>query len=202
MAEFEKEKQKCILLEKAALESKLMRDYENRLEMLQHSHNEKLKETVSKTWSQAEIIKDKIVNDAREEEKQLALEIATQTAHKFEQEKQEMEILFEQLKEKALQDQRKLLETESNTKQHLMEQEFQLTYERKLTEICNNYNSELKVYQQLLDDKNKESKNIMEKVDEIKLERDEWKSKYENLKAEFSNFIEQFPGFNADFLLQ
>lgn len=113
-----------------------------------------------------------------------------------------MEIQFENAKQKALNDQKELLDMENQTKQLLLEQELQLTYEQKLGEVCENYESELQLSQQLLDEENSKLKTIQEQLNRIQYERDEWKLKYNRLKTEFSDFIAQFPGFNADFLLQ
>lgn len=164
-------------------------------------HEDEKCKAVRKAWEDAEIIKNRIVEETRLEEREIAAEIAKEVAQYVNQEKIEAENRAEQIKLKALEDQKEQMEILQTTQILLLEQELQSLYENKLTETCEQYDLELVASQQLLDEKCKELQHVQDELEEMTNDRDNWKLKYDNLKIEFSDFIEQFPGFSADFLL-
>ena len=197
----EKEREKSIKLEKAQLETKLRSEFDRELAEMKCIHEDDKCKAVRKAWEDAEIIKNRIVEETRLEEKEIAAEIAKDRAQCVKQEKIEAENRAEQIKLKALEDQKQQMEILQTTHVLLLEQELQSLYEGKLSETCEQYDLELVASQQLIDEKCQELQHVQDQLEEMTNDRDNWKLKYDNLKIEFSDFIEQFPGFSADFLL-
>lgn len=195
-------RQKSLHLEKSTLESTLKDEFDDRLAQIHLSHERYVKDTVGRTWSQAEIVKDKILEKARVEERQVAREIASELAQVVQKEKEDLLREAELSKQKALKEQKEMLKIEHKTYQLILEQELQSAYDRKTIELCEQYESELLASQQLLEEKTRRLASTQQRLKSMTGEKESWVMQYNSLKREFSDFIAQFPGFNADFLLK
>lgn len=202
LKECEDKRQKSIQLEKSALESKLKEEFEEQMIQIHLTHENHVKDTVSRTWSQAEIVKDKIVEKVRTEERRVAKQIAQEQEEKVKKEKQQLLQEADEKRKTDLQELKEALNIEHQTQLLLLEQELKSAYDQKEGELCEQYDSELLASQQLLEDKTRQLNATQQRLNDMTKEKESWALKYNTLKLEFSDFIAQFPGFNADFLLK
>lgn len=202
LKECEEKRLQSVMMEKSTLECKLREEFDDRLAQIRLSHEEHLKESVSRTWSKAEQVKEEIIERVRAEEKLIAEQIANELAGEVQIEREELIAHLEEEKKKALSRQKEELEIEHKTQLLLHEQELQLVYEKKVAELCEQYETELMASQQLLEEKNRQLEATQKNLKLMTVEKENFEGKYNLTKAEFSDFIAQFPGFNADFLLK
>ena len=64
------------------------------------------------------------------------------------------------------------------------------------------YESKLAALTQLSNEQAAEMEALRIDLEEMRESRDDWELKYRNLRIEFADFIEQFPGFRAEFILK
>jgi hypothetical protein len=196
------ERDEAVTSSMAGLEKKLRCEFDDELRHIKAEHENHIKETINNTWEEAEEIRRQTIDDVRKEEKEKALELVAKERDDFEQEKLELLVSCGRDKERALIEREEALLLQYKSQQSMIEQELQAAYERKLSELCETYESELLASQQLLEGKVKELTDCQKGLDDVTRQLDRWKLNYDNLKLEFAHFIGQFPGFDAEFLLK
>lgn len=202
LRECEEKRQQSVMIEKESLKCRLREEFDDRVAQIQLSHETHLKDSVSRTWSKAEQVKDQIVDRVRAEENMIAEQIASELAEEVQREREDLLRQAAEEKRKALNRQREDLLTEHKTQLLLQEQDMHLVYKKKVAELCEQYEAELMASQQLLEEKKRQLEVMQKNLKLMTGEKDSWETKYNALKIEFSDFIAQFPGFDADFLLK
>ena len=202
LQEAAREKQETILYETASLENRLKLKYNSDLANLQHENELNLQATIKSTWEQADKVKQKAIQRAREEEQLMAAEAAERATQEALLEKERALAEAEKEKEEALHEQKEHLQEQHASELQQLEKELSDLYNTKLDRVCATYDSDLLASSLLLKEKEEELKKLKYKLEEMKEQRQMWELKYDNLKVEFSDFIDQVPGFKADFVLK
>ena len=190
---------RAIARQTAILEQSLRKEFQERISQLKQESREHLERTVQDTWKEASLREEEAVAKAREEECHLAEEASIRVANRVAEEKKELWRMAEEEKASALENHTKLME--DLQRQALAEQQ------RKL-EQHHNANSKAisEAYESRLAELTQQSEKQAAEIETLRLDlkesRDSWESKYTNLKLEFADFIDQFPGFRAEFILK
>lgn len=196
------EKQEAILYETASLTNRLKIKYSADLANLQQESEVKLQKTIKNTWEQAEKVKQKAIQRAREEEQQVAAKEAERVLQAVLLEKQRALTEAEEEKQGALSNQKEQLQMRHTSELVQLEKELSDLYDTQLNDVCASYDSDLLASDLLLKEREEELKQLNSKLEGMKEQRQMWELKYDNLKIEFSDFIDQVPGFKAEFMLK
>ena len=192
---------RAIARQNALLEQKLRKEFAETMVKVQGQHREHIEQVKRDTWAEADIVKEKAIKDTRIEEKDLAQQEAKMVAERVAGEKRREAELAAAEKARALNEQREYLgqlQDEALTKQ---ERQLEDKFDAKLNEVSENFETKLSELQSRLDQQVTVNQSLERDLDETTSLKNEWKGKYEALKKEFSNFIDQFPGFRGEFVL-
>lgn len=193
---------RAIARQTAILEEKLKKDFKDHLEQLEHKHGEDLERTVQETWGEAEVVKGRAVSKARSEEQHLADEKAKRVASRVCQEKKREREQAESDKASALQELTRHMQAECGERLAEQQRELDRQHTTRLTEISGEYKERLAELERRLGEEEAENERLRTDLHEMTESRDSWELRYKNLKMEFADFIDQFPGFRAEFILK
>lgn len=192
----------AITRQTAILEKKLRVEFQNHLAQLQLDSREHLQRTVHSTWIEAEAKKNEAVANTRIEEHHLAGKEAERVANIVGREKRELRQRAEEEKIKALDGHTKLMEGVCRQALAKQQQELEQVHDSAAIAMSETYESRLAELALQLGMQAAEMEKLRTDLEEMKDSRDRWESKHRNLKMEFADFIEQFPGFRAEFILK
>ena len=193
---------RAIARQTTILENKLREEFQEKLAQTKQEDLEHLERTVKSLWEEAEAKQNLEVALARGEERQLAEDesrlMASQIAEEMKVQYQEAE----EEKARALEENTKLME--DLCQQALAEQQRDLEEQHRAQsqEMSDEYESRLSELNQQLSEEVAANERLMDDLREMKESRDGWELQHRNLKMEFTDFIDQFPGFNAEFILK
>lgn len=202
LGDAERAQQEAVVRESAALEKKLREEFSQTLEHVLQEHEENLQETVSQTWKEAEEVKERAVEKARGEERQLAMQEADRLAQQVVKEKEAIAREAEMNKKLALRNQEEQLRCWHEQEQQKLQEEMQCKFRDELTSANIQHEKELDSLQQLLEKEKAKFQHLEEELLEMTELKNRWEQRHANLKAEFSSFIDQFPGFKGEFILK
>lgn len=193
---------RAIARQTAILEDKLKREFQEHLDKLGHENREHLERTIQNTWEEARQVEDKAVANARMEEQYLAKEEAKKVANMVAQERRKDKELADNEKARALEDHTKYME--GLCRQALAQQQSDLEKQSaaKMKEMNDECKLRLAEVEQQLIEQAADNEKLRTDLQEMAESRDNWELQYRNLKMEFSDFIDQFPGFRAEFILK
>ncbi len=192
---------RAIARQNAILEQKLRKEFAETLIEVQGQHREHVEEVTRKTWAEAEIVKQNAIDDTRKEEREIARQEAKKVAECVAEEKSIEAELAAKEKAQALEEQRirlGQLHSESLGKQ---KRQLEAEFDEKLGKICDDYEARLSELQLNLDGQIAVNQTLERDLEDMTSLKNDWEEKYMALKQEFSNFIDQFPGFRGEFLL-
>lgn len=211
--EWEREKQKlyqeahqnqlrAIARQTAIVEQKLKKEFRETLAQREIESREDLARTLRSTWEEAERSKESAMAEARHDEQHLAGEEAKRVARRVAQEKREERRQADREKARALEEHTKYME--GIHRQALAEQheELERHYAARMKEMSDTYESRLSKVKEQLSEREGETLRLGTELQEATESRDRWELSYKNLRLEFSDFIDQFPGFSAEFILK
>lgn len=192
---------RAIARQNAILEQKLRKEFAEMLIEVQGQHREHVEEVISQTWAEAEIVKQNAIDDTRKEEREIARQEAEKVAECVAKEKSVEAELAAKERAQALEEQRICLgqlHSESLSKQ---KRQIEAEFDKKLGKICDDYEVRLSEIQSKLEGQIAVSHALDRDLEDMTSLKNDWEEKYMALKQEFSNFIDQFPGFRGEFLL-
>lgn len=192
---------RAIARQNAILEQKLRKEFAETLIEVQGQHREHVEEVVRQTWAEAEIVKQNAVDDTRKEEKEIARQEAKRVAECVAEEKSLEAELAAKEKAQALEEQRIHLGRLHSEALGEQKRQLEAEFDEKLGKVCDNYNAKLSELQSNLDEQIVVNQTLDRDLENMTSLKNEWEEKYMALKQEFSNFIDQFPGFRGEFLL-
>lgn len=193
---------RAIARQTGILEDRLRKEFQERLTRVEQEHEEYMELTVRKTWEEARVVREKAVADARHEEQQSAAEEAVQVAARVAQEKKEEKEQAEREKMKALEEHTQYMEELQRKALGQQQRELDKHYAEKIKDLTDKYESMLAQLRQQLNDEVTDNQQLMTDLEEMTKSRNSWEMQYRNLKIEFADFIDQFPGFRAEFILK
>lgn len=184
------------------LENKLKEEFQEKLAQIKRENIEHLERTVNSLWEEAEAKQNVEVAFARGEERQLAEEESRLMANMVAEEENDQYQKAEEEKARALEENTKLME--GICQQALVEQHRDLDEQHRAQsqEMSEEYESRLAELNQQLSEEAATNERLMTDLREMRESRDDWELQYRNLKMEFTDFIDQFPGFSAEFILK
>ena len=193
---------RAIARQTAILEEQLKKEFRAHLDELEAKHAAHLEKTVQKTWDEAELVKEEAVAKTRLEEQHLAEEEARRVANRLAQEKQRDKEEAEHTMAQALDQRTQYMQ--QICQQSLAEQKRELAEQhgKEMAIKSGEYEARIARLELQLSDKVAENNQLTTDLHEMTESRDSWELRYQNLKIEFSDFIDQFPGFRAEFLLK
>lgn len=193
---------RAIALQTTILEKRLRDEFRECLAKTELENSRELERTVQRTWEEAKMKEDEAVVDAMREEHQLAKEEAKRVANRVVQEKEELRQVAEEDKIKALDNHTKVMEDLCRHALAEQQRELEQHHDAESREICEEYESRLAKLKQQSCEQEAEIQKLRNDLDEMTESRDSWELKYRNLREEFADFIDQFPGFRAEFILK
>lgn len=196
------DKNRAVETAKESHEKKLRTDFEIFLATVRQQHNENTRQKVEETWKQAEKMREAAVSKAREEERLEAERKARIVADTTRQQREELIARMEEEKLQALEQQKQQLECKHQQETEALISELQQKFDKKLSNVCEQYDSEVLATQLLLNEKCLENAQLKEELKDMTGQRDDWISRHQELRQEYSTFIDQFPGFRGEFLLK
>lgn len=193
---------RAIAQQTALSEERLEEEFKERLAQSEVQNREHLQRAVQSTWEEAKMKMAEAVANARSEEHRLAKEESKRVANRVVQEKREMKQVAEEEKIRALDDHTRVME--DLCRQALAEQQRNLgqQHDANSKEMCEEYESRLSELKQQSSEQEAEIKRLRNDLEEMTESRNDWKLKYRNLRVEFADFIDQFPGFRAEFIMK
>lgn len=193
---------RAIARQTTILEERLREEFQERLAQIKLESREHLDSTVQSTWEEANTKKEEAIASARHEEHCLADRESKRVANRVVQEKRELRQIAEEEKIRALDNHTEVME--SLCRQALAEQQRELEHHHDASskEISEEYESRLAELKEQSSEQEAEIERLRIGLEDMTLSRDSWELKYRNLKVEFADFIEQFPGFRAEFILK
>ena len=191
---------RAIARQNAILEQNLRKEFAETLIEVQGQHREHVEEVIRQTWEEAELVKQNAIDDTRKEEKEIARQEAKRVAESVAEEKSlEVELAAKE-KAQALEEQRIHLGQLHSEALGEQKRQLEAEFDKKLGEVCDNY-AKLSELQSNLEEQIAVNQTLERDLDNMTSLKNEWEEKYMALKQEFSNFIDQFPGFRGEFLL-
>lgn len=197
----EKEKQDAILREKEVLEMTLRDEFSQTLDGVMKDHEQHVQETVRLTWAEADQVKEEAMMKAREEERHIAACEADRVAQQVMLEKKAAAREAEERQQQALKEQDGQLRRWHRQEQEKLKKTMETTFADKLSSTNLEHQKQITSLHQVLDEERTKCQQLHEELREMTKKRDAWEQKYQDLRSEFSNFIDQFPGFKAEFIL-
>ena len=193
---------RAIARQTAILEQSLRKEFQERIFQLKQESREHLERAVQDTWKEAGMREEEAVARARAHERHLAEEESIRVANRVAQEKKDLWKMAEEEKARALENHTKLME--DLQRQALAEQQRKLEQHHNANSkaMSEAYESRIAELTQQSEKQAAEIENLRLDLKETRESRDSWESKYTNLKLEFADFIDQFPGFRAEFILK
>lgn len=192
---------RAIAKQNALLEQKLRKEFADTMVEVQGQHREHTEQVIKQTWAEAEIVKKKAIEDTRMEERDLAREEARKVAKQVAEEKQKDAERAAKEKAQALDDQRQYLGHVHSKALDEQRRELEAKFDVKLGEVSDTYEAKILELESRLEHQIAVAQTLEKDLEDMTGLKNEWKEKYEALKREFSNFIDQFPGFRGEFLL-
>ena len=192
---------RAIAKQNALLEHKLRKEFADTMVEVQGQHKEHTEQVIKDTWAEAETVKRKAIEDTRMEERGLAQEEARKVATRVAEEQQREAEKASNEKAQALEDQRQHLGQVHSRALEEQRRKLEAEFDDKLGEVSIDYEVKLSELQSRLTQQIVESRGLEKDLEDMIHLKNEWQEKYEALKQEFSNFIDQFPGFRGEFLL-
>ena len=184
------------------LEDRLRQEFQERLTRIEQEHEEYVELTVKDTWEKARVIREKAVADARHEEQQYAAKEAMRVAERVAWEKKEERDQAEEEKVRALEEHTQYMEELQRKALGQQQRESDQHYAAKIKDLTDKYESMLAQLRQQLSEETFDNQQLTTDLQEMTKSRDDWELQYRNLKIEFADFINQFPGFRAEFILK
>lgn len=193
---------RAIARQTAILENKLGEKFQEKLAQIRQENLEHLERTVKNLWEEAEAKQNLEVALARDEERQLAKDEARLMASMVAEENEDQYQHAEEEKARALEENTELME--GLCQQALAEQQRDLDEQHRAQsqEMSDGYESKLAKLNKQLSEETAANERLMTDLREVGESRDDWESQHRNLKMEFTDFIDQFPGFSAEFILK
>lgn len=192
---------RAIARQNVIFEQKLRKEFAETLIEVQGQHREHVEEVIRQTWEEAEIIKQNAIDDTREEEREMARQEAKRVAECVAEEKSQDAELTAKEKAQALEDQRIHLGQLHSEALGEQKRQLEAEFDEKLGQVCDDYDARLSELQLNLQGQIAENQTLEKDLENMTNLKDEWEEKYMALKQGFSNFIDQFPGFRGEFLL-
>ncbi len=184
------------------LEDRLREEFQDRLTRIEEEHQEYMELTVQNTWEKARVIREKAVADTRLEEQQYAAEEARRVAERVAQEKVEEKEQAEREKARALEEHTQYMKELQRNALGQQRRELDNHYAAKTKDLTDQYESRMAELRQHLGEETADNQQLRTDLQEMTESRDSWELQYRNLKIEFADFIDQFPGFRAEFILK
>ena len=192
---------RAIARQNALLEQKLRKEFADTMVEAQDQHREHTEQVIKQTWAEAEIVKKKAIEDTRTEERDLAREEARKVAEQVaEENKKEAEKAAKE-KAQALDDQRQYLGHVHSKELDEQRRELEAEFDVRLGEVSDDYEAKILELECRLKHQITVTQGLEKDLENMTGLKNEWQEKYKALKQEFSNFIDQFPGFRGEFLL-
>lgn len=201
LEEAQSQQQVAVTREKSLLETKLRDEFTSALERLMKTHEEEINNTIKETWREANEVKEQAVVMARDEEKQLASNEARRVAEQVARDKQTAAIKADNDKKQALIDQEKHLHHWHQEEQDKLRNKLESGFEDKMSSTNKEHKNKMATVQQMLQEERARSELLVEELRAMTAQRDNWEQQHRELKNEFARFIDQFPGFKAEFIL-
>ena len=201
LEEANSQQQLAVTREKSLLETRLRDEFTCALERLMKSHEEEMTHTIEETWREANEVKEQAVAMARHEEKQLATNEARRVAEQVARDKQTAAMEADQTKKQALQDQEKHLHDWYEEEQDKLRNKLERVFEDKMDSTSKEHRNKMAMVQQMLQEERARSQLLVEELRAMTAQRNNWEQQHRELKNEFARFIDQFPGFKAEFIL-
>lgn len=187
---------------KESQEKTLRAEFEMFLATVRQQHDEDSRRRVEETWKRAEQMREAAVVTTREEERLEAERKARIVADTVRQQREDLIARTEKEKKQALAQQERELDYKYQQEMDTLTSELQEGFDKKLANVCEQYDSEIIATQILLNDKCSENVQLNKELNDMTCQKDDWMTKYDNLRQEYSAFIDQFPGFRGEFLLK
>ena len=199
--EAHKSQLRAIARQNAILEQKLRKEFAETLIEVQGQHREHIEEVTRQTWAEAEIVNENAIDDTRKEEREIARQEAEKVAERVTEEKSIEAELAAKERTQALEEQRIRLGQLHDESLRQQKKQLEAEFDEKLGEICDNYEARFSELQAKLEGHIAVNQTLERDLEDMTSLKDDWEGKYMALKQEFSNFIDQFPGFRGEFLL-
>ena len=193
---------RAIARQSSLLEEKLRKEFAGTLQQTAQDHRRELKQTIEKTWEEADLVKLEAVNKARLEEQASAREEALEVAARAAKETKRDSELAEETRIESLVKQKEQMDIECAQALARQKEELELEFKDRVSNICDEYDSRLEELQEKHDEQLVLSRQLQADLKAMTDLKDEWQSKYTTVRAEFSDFIDQFPGFDSEFVLK
>ena len=192
---------RAIARQNAILEQKLRKEFAETLIEVQGQHRQHMEEVIKQTWAEAEIVKQDAIDDMRKEEREIAKQEAKRVAESVAEEKSLEAELAAKEKAQALEEQRIHLGQLHSEALGEQKRQMEADFDKKLGDVCDDYKARLSELQSNLEEQIVANQTLERDLDNMTSLKNEWEEKYMALKQEFSNFIDQFPGFRGEILL-
>lgn len=193
---------RAIARQTTILEKTLRKEFEDACTKLEEEHRLQVDMVIRKTWEEADVVKKKAISDTRHEEHERAREEARMVAQKVHEEKLLAAELAAKDKAHALEEQRQQMEQLQSEALEIQKQKLETIFDVKLNEEACINSAKLAESEQCYSEQKATAERLERELNEMRKLKEEWEEKYQNLKVEFSDFIDQFPGFKGEFLLQ
>ena len=193
---------RAIALQTTILEKKLRGEFQECLAQTELENNRQLERTIQRTWEEAKVKEGETVGNARREERHLAEEEAERVANRVVQEKKDLWQMAEEEKIKALDEHTKVMEDLCQHALAEQQRELERHHDADSRAMCEEYESGLAKLTQQSCEQETEIQTLRNDLDKMTESRDSWELKYRHLREEFADFIDQFPGFRAEFILK
>lgn len=184
------------------LEERLKREFQENIEVLETEHREHMDRTVHSTWEEAGIVKENAVAETRLEEQHFAKEEARRVANRVAQEKRNDKEQAECDMAQALEEHTKYMQEVCRKNLAQQQKDLEKQHAGKMAVVSGEYEARLTGMEQKWSDEVAENESLLADVQEMTESKDSWEMQHKNLKVEFSDFIDQFPGFKAEFILK
>lgn len=192
---------RAIARQNALLEQKLRKEFADTMVEVQGQHREHTEQVIKQTWAEADLVKKKAIEDTRMEERELAREEAKKVAEQVAEEKQIAAEKAAKEKVQALDDQKMHLGQVHLKELDEQRRELEANFDVKLGGVSDNYEARIAELENKLEHQITVTQSLERDLEDMTGLKNDWQEKYETLKREFSNFIDQFPGFRGEFLL-
>ena len=171
------------------------------MERVMKSHKEDVKQAVRETWREANEVKEQAVAMARREEKRLSLSEASKVVEQVARDRKTAAMKAEQTKKQALIDQEEQLLRWHEEEQDKLRNKMENAFEDKMNSTIKDHRNQLATVQQMLQEERARAEVLTEELRAMTAQRDTWAQQHRDLRDEFASFIDQFPGFKAEFIL-
>ena len=193
---------RAIARQSAILEERLRKEFADKLKEVAEEKRRHLVETVERTWSEADGIREVAVQAAREEERESAADEARRVREIVEEEKRAArERALQELSQALASQQTKMVEEKERA---LEEQRSSLSteFEARLSRVRTECDAKYRALQEEHDSQLTAGRRLEEELQRVTDEKEEWEERHAQLRAEFSDFIDKVPGFRGEFLLK